>query len=127
MNVLIRSLRRLWRGAFLRGRAVHATRSLSGRSNGLRAHWPLDHWPSGQWLNRALRHKLLPAPDFVSSLADFSASVDPDSIVVGSARGSEFCSELSRPLECLRRVTSRERHGSRYVRQASTSCGGKNG
>jgi hypothetical protein len=62
-----------------------------------------------------------------SSLADLSPRIDPYSVVIGSARRSEFQSKLACPLEGLRRVTRRERHGSGYVRQASASRGGKHG
>ena len=61
-----------------------------------------------------------------SSLADLTARIDPYSVVIGSARRSEFQSKFACPLECLRRITRRERHGSCYVRKASTSCGRKN-
>src|SRR6266403_4681801 len=60
-----------------------------------------------------------------SSLADLTTRIDPYSIIIGSARRSEFQSKLAGPLEGLRRITRRERHGSGYVRKASASRGGK--
>jgi hypothetical protein len=60
-----------------------------------------------------------------SSLADLTPRIDPYSVVIGSARRSEFQSQLACPLEGLRRITRRERHGSGYVRKASASRGGK--
>src|SRR5947208_1648813 len=60
-----------------------------------------------------------------SSLADLTTRIDPYSVVIGSARRSEFQSKLACPLEGLRRITRRERHGSGYVRKASASRGGK--
>ena len=50
-----------------------------------------------------------------SSLADLTTRIDPYSVVIGSARRSEFQSKLACPLEGLRRITRRERHGSGYV------------
>jgi hypothetical protein len=58
-----------------------------------------------------------------SSLADLTPRIDPYSVVIGSARRSEFQSQLACPLEGLRRITRRERHGSGYVRKASASRG----
>ena len=60
-----------------------------------------------------------------SSLADLTTRIDPYSVIFGSARRSEFQGKLACPLEGLRRVTRRERHGSSYVRKASASRGGK--
>src|SRR6266550_4430027 len=60
-----------------------------------------------------------------SSLADLTTRIDPYSVVLGSARRSEFQSKLACPLEGLGRITRRERHGSGYVRKASASGGGK--
>src|SRR6266403_3933848 len=60
-----------------------------------------------------------------SSLADLTTRIDPYSVVIGSARRSEFQSKFARPLEGLRRITRRERNGSGYVRKASASRGGK--
>jgi hypothetical protein len=60
-----------------------------------------------------------------SSLADLTPRIDPYSVVIGSARRSEFQSKLACPPEGLRRITRRERHGSGYVRKASASRGGK--
>src|SRR6266566_3769959 len=60
-----------------------------------------------------------------SSLANLTTRIDPYSVVLGSARRSEFQSKLACPLEGLRRITRRERHGSGYVRKASASRGGK--
>src|ERR1700744_1608946 len=60
-----------------------------------------------------------------SSLADPTARIDPYSVVIGSARRSEFQSKLACPLEGLCRITRRERHGSGYVRKASASRGSK--
>src|SRR6266446_4863655 len=51
-----------------------------------------------------------------SSFADLTTRIDPYSVVIGSARRSEFQSKLACPLEGLRRITRRERHGSGYVR-----------
>jgi hypothetical protein len=60
-----------------------------------------------------------------SSLADLTTGIDPYSVVIGSARRSEFQSKRACPLEGLRRITRRERHGSGYVRKASAGRGGK--
>src|SRR6266403_4980002 len=60
-----------------------------------------------------------------SSLADLTPRIDPYSVVIGSARRSEFQSKLACPLEGLRRIARRECHGSCYVRKASASRGGK--
>src|SRR3954451_16853179 len=63
--------------------------------------------------------------NLVSSLTDLTPRIDPYSVVIGPARRSEFQSKLACPLEGLRRITRRERHGSGYVRKASASRGGK--
>jgi hypothetical protein len=60
-----------------------------------------------------------------SSLADLTTRIDPYSVVIGLARRPEFQSKFACPLEGLRRITRRERHGSGYVRKASASRGGK--
>src|SRR5438128_11247797 len=52
------------------------------------------------------------------------ARIDPYSVVIGSARRSEFQSKLACPLEGLRRITRRERHGGGYDRNASPSPAG---
>jgi len=50
-----------------------------------------------------------------SSFADLTARIDPYSVVISTARRSEFQSKFACPLEGLCRITRRERHGSGYV------------